>query len=89
MAKKPTVEPVSISVEQQPTKTVRPIMVERTASPETIFDDFIEVPNGHVYIVEVKDGNEVPNSGFFYPEKNHKRFYGDAAKFLVKKKAIK
>lgn len=85
----PIIEPASISVVQQPAKTIRPITVEATKAPETIFDDYIEVPNGHVYIVQVKDGNELPNTGFFYPEKNHLRFYGDTTKFLVKKKATK
>jgi hypothetical protein len=79
----------SIIVEQQPESkiVIRPITVTATENPNSVHEDYIEVPKGHVYIVSVKDGEEIAGSGFFYPEKSYTRFYSDTNKFLVKKKA--
>ena len=47
----------------------------------------IDSPYGHVLVVALKpDGTEIEGSEFFYPERSYQRFYGDKAKFGVKKK---
>lgn len=81
--KEETKEEIKVIVEP-----LTPVKVEKMtvtkAEPE------ITVPDGYVYIVSVDaNGNEKPNSGFFYPEKKYQRYYGDTTKFQVKKKATK
>lgn len=62
---------------------LRPFSVEEADIPLPQ----VEMPPGHVYIVALnEDGTEKENSGFFYPEKNYKRIYGNEAKYSVKKK---
>ena len=84
----PKKDEITVKVEQvKQNETLTPVKVEaaRISTQEEVF-----VPDGHVYIVSVdENGNEKPNTGFFYPEKNHLRYYGDTTKFLVKKKATK
>lgn len=67
---------------------IAPVTVENIdavqAQPATV-----EIPQGHVLIVAIKNGEEVPGSGFFYPEKSYKKYYGDESKFSVKKKVSK
>jgi hypothetical protein len=47
----------------------------------------IDIPFGHVLVAALRpDGTEMAGSEFFYPEKTYQRFYGDPARFSVKKK---
>lgn len=72
--------------EDTPPQLLQPVTVEETASRKAKELE-IDVPPGYVYIVALNaDGSEKQNSGFFYPEKNHQRFYGDKTKYSVKKK---
>lgn len=68
---------------------VEPVKVTVTENT-SIHEKSIDVPDGHVMLVSLDaDGEELPGSHFFYPERSYKRFYGDESKFKVKKKAIK
>lgn len=54
---------------------------------KTIHQKEVDVPDGHVLIVALdENGQEVEDSHFIYPEKNHLRFFGNGKKFRVKKK---
>lgn len=67
--------------------TVEPRTVTKVDIPKVQPEASVQVPPGHVWIVDVdENGNEV-GKGFFYPEKSYKRFYSDETKFRVKKKA--
>ncbi len=68
-------------------EVLAPVSVSNTDSSKAQ-DVTLNIPAGHVYIVALnEDGTEKDHSGFFYPEKSYKRFYGDETKFMVKKKA--
>lgn len=68
-------------------EVLEPISVLEANVPKTK-EAQVNVPAGHVYIVALNaDGTEKEHSGFFYPEKSYKRFYGDETKYSVKKKA--
>ncbi len=70
-----------------PPELLEPVSVTQTES-EKAKELIIEVPPGHVYIVGLNaDGTEKGNSGFFYPERNYQRIYGDKTKYSIKKKA--
>ncbi len=72
---------------QESSEVLAPISVTVTDDAKAQ-DISLQVPEGHVYIVALnEDGTEKEDSGFFYPEKSYRRFYGDEAKFQVKKKA--
>lgn len=65
---------------------LEPVSVEEADTPKAK-ETQVNVPPGHVYIVALdNDGIEKEHSGFFYPEKSYKRFYGDETKYTVKKK---
>jgi hypothetical protein len=64
---------------------LQPVEITVTSSPKAQPAD-IEIPPGHVLIIALHpDGTEIAGSEFFYPEKTYRRYYGDEAKFLVKK----
>lgn len=66
-------------------QALQPVSIAEEQLPEAATE--IEVPAGHVYIVALNaDGTEKENSGFFYPEKSYLRYYGNEAKYSVKKK---
>lgn len=75
------------SPEDEALQLLQPITVTATDSVKAQ-EHTIEVPAGHVYIVGLNgDGTEKDGSGFFYPERNYRRIYGDETKYAVKKKA--
>jgi len=75
-----------ISHEEDSIHMIQPVSVADTDSPKAK-ELAIEVPAGHVYIVALNpDSTEKENSGFFYPERNYQRIYGDETKYSVKKK---
>lgn len=66
--------------------TVAPKSVTPTQNI-TIHEKEVDVPDGHVLIVALDaNGQEKPDSSFFYPEKSYQRFFSDTSKFAVKKK---
>lgn len=68
------------------TEQLLPVSITEQELPKQ--EPNIGVPDGHVYIVALNpDGTEQENSGFFYPIKNHLKYYGDETKYVIKKKA--
>lgn len=64
---------------------LQPVTITEEQLPDAAAE--IEVPAGQVYIVALNaDGTEKENSGFFYPERSYLRYYGNEAKYSVKKK---
>lgn len=83
MGKAKTIQPGDII---ETPATIAPKSVQPTQNV-TIHEKEVAVPDGHVLIVALDaDGQEKPNSSFFYPEKSYQRFFSDTAKFAVKKK---
>lgn len=75
------------SHENEPPEMLEPVSVAQTESAKAK-ELSINAPPGHVYIVGLyPDGTEKEGSGFFYPERNYQRIYGDKTKYSVKKKA--
>lgn len=68
------------------TETLEPLMVTASESEKAQAYE-IDVPQGHVLIIAIDaEGQDMPGTEFFYPEKSYQRFYGDETKYRVKKK---
>lgn len=84
MAKQKT-QDVNIGADNGKTpQVVQPAAISPT--PVEIAQTEIEIPDGHVLIVALKDGEEVPGSEFLQTQRMADLYYTDTDKYVVKKK---
>lgn len=90
MGKKIIAKQVEQTIEstEKPLK-VKPVIIKhQTVAPaqNTEVHADIEIPEGHAYVVPLIDGREDQTQAFFYPLRNVNKVFGNADRFIIKKK---